>query len=403
MNFNVIKDEYHKEIKVPTSKSYANRLLILAATFKGDVTIQGLPESSDVKYMLDCLKKIGLSIKENPQENSVLINNSFPECESEKSESVELETGDGGTTNRFLVALLARGKKEYRIHSIGHMQNRPMGELLRILSAHKVTTHFPGKNCWLSLQGPFQVAKKVIAVDSSETTQFATGLALSFWDHDIKIELENAESSWKYFDITLNLIEDFKKNKVFRIPVDFSSLSYPLAAAFTRGDVLIENCFERDFDQADSALLDILTEIGGNIAWTAKGLRLSSLKKYAPIIRDCSDFPDLVPTLVYLAAYAAGESQLKKIKVLRHKESDRIEQCLKLLELFAVEHHYDETEDILFIQGRLPINESKVFVAPDDHRIVMVSYLFLKMNGGGEIRNSQHVKKSFPNFFAVME
>jgi len=400
LNFEVVPTNFKKKIKVPTSKSYANRLLILAAVSKETIKIVGLPKSTDVKFMLDCLIKIGLKIQF--QEDSVTIENSFPECE-DGNDDIDLDTGDGGTTNRFLVALLARGKKNYKLHTRGHMENRPMGELLRVLSDNGVITKFPAEDYWIGIQGPFKTSKKVIEVDSSETTQFATGLALAFHDLDLKIEMIAAESSQKYFEITKNLIENFKSKKEFQVPVDFSSLSYPLAAALTRGEVVVENCLERDFDQADSALIDIIPEIGGKLKWSESGLSVFSDGAYNGINRDCADYPDLVPTLVYMAAYADGESQLKNIKTLRHKESDRILQSLQLLKLFEVEHSYHEEKDVLTIQGRKPLTKYKEFIAPDDHRIVMVAYLFMKANGGGKIINSQHVSKSFPDFFQVME
>ena len=61
--FEVKPSSINKEIKVPSSKSYANRLLILAAIDKDPVVIRNIPLSSDVIKMVECLKIIGLDIK----------------------------------------------------------------------------------------------------------------------------------------------------------------------------------------------------------------------------------------------------------------------------------------------------------------------------------------------------
>src|SRR3989339_1533417 len=101
-------------IVVPTSKSYANRLLILAATDPREIHLKNLPPSSDVTAMIRCLQQVGVII-ERYEGNSVIVKNCFPECEVQNNQITELLTGDGGTTNRFLLAFLARGKCRYRL------------------------------------------------------------------------------------------------------------------------------------------------------------------------------------------------------------------------------------------------------------------------------------------------
>jgi 3-phosphoshikimate 1-carboxyvinyltransferase len=48
-----------KEIKIPGSKSISNRLLILAAMCNSEIEISNIAESSDTKYLLECLEKLG--------------------------------------------------------------------------------------------------------------------------------------------------------------------------------------------------------------------------------------------------------------------------------------------------------------------------------------------------------
>jgi len=64
LNYKVEAGSMNKEIEVPTSKSFANRLLILAAISKSEITLNNLPLSSDVEIMIECLKKLGLQIIE---------------------------------------------------------------------------------------------------------------------------------------------------------------------------------------------------------------------------------------------------------------------------------------------------------------------------------------------------
>ena len=129
--YKVTKGSIAGAITVPSSKSHANRALILAAISSHDVLLTNIPPSTDVLTMLDCFNKIGLKVEKNKY--GIKIIGSFPECETSIDSPLVLETGDGGTTNRFLIPLLALGKREYIIQPFGHMKKRPMETLFNAL------------------------------------------------------------------------------------------------------------------------------------------------------------------------------------------------------------------------------------------------------------------------------
>ena len=94
---------FQKSVIIPTSKSYANRILILAALCPSVITIEGLPESTDVSNLISCLQQVGLEFSKDSKGHLKVLN-SFPECEKNTSlDTIVLETGDGGTTNRFIL------------------------------------------------------------------------------------------------------------------------------------------------------------------------------------------------------------------------------------------------------------------------------------------------------------
>src|SRR5690606_36979717 len=99
---------------------------------------------------------------------------------------------------------------------------------------------------------------KEIEIDCERTTQFATGLQLIFSNKDIKVIPKKLSSSKSYFDLTLKMIDDFKVASEFEVPVDFSSLSYPVALALLSGKVTVKNCHKIDELQADSKLLKFI-------------------------------------------------------------------------------------------------------------------------------------------------
>ena len=126
-----------------------------------------------------------------------------------------------------------------------------------------------------------------------------------------------------------------------------------MALGAVRGDVFVENCSALDKFQADACFIDILKEMGASFTWKESGgLQLKVTDSLKPLRWDCSNCPDLVPTLAFLCSYVSGVSYLMNIAVLRHKESDRIFEIERLFKAFGIDYYYNEELDQLEIPGR---------------------------------------------------
>src|SRR5687768_7350158 len=143
----ISKGSLPRIVKVPPSKSYANRALILAALKESPVTISNLPEASDVTFLVQALEKIGLRIKS--QNAELTIETSFPQCESN---DVTIDVGEGGTTARFLSALLLSGRKRYTLKLGNRLKERPWSEFIHNVKALGASAEM--KDDLLILQGP---------------------------------------------------------------------------------------------------------------------------------------------------------------------------------------------------------------------------------------------------------
>ena len=129
---------FEKELILPSSKSYTNRALIIGAIRGNNFKINNYSSSTDVLNLINSFKIIGLKMKISS--TTIVFENSFPDCEKETTGNmIEIKTGDGGTTNRFLIALLSRGKKEYYIYPSGRMSDRPIEDQLVALKKINVT------------------------------------------------------------------------------------------------------------------------------------------------------------------------------------------------------------------------------------------------------------------------
>lgn len=370
-------------------------MLFLAAIDKRPITLVGLPSSSDVQDMIVALKTLGLKIKSD--KNTVTILNSFPDCEELSDKPLVVKCGYGGTTTRFLAALLALGKRRYYLEAEGYMRSRPMSEIVKPLTELGVEAIYGSEEAWLVINGPVKNKVNQLDVDASRSTQFASALAMtvSTWNGEVNPIGMNASED--YFAMTLDCIKH-REEATWRVPVDFSSLSYPIALAAISGQVLVRNVHSIDYQQPDSILLTILEQMGAEVDLSNDGLKVKNMGRLKPWSGDCAGFPDLVPTLALLCAYADGVSHLKNLDVLRHKECDRFYEVIKILKLFGINIKNDDDDYI--ITGRSDHIRMEVsYKAPDDHRMIMVAALFMRLNGGGKIENWNHVKKSYVEFF----
>jgi len=393
----VKSESFSGSIWVPTSKSWANRLLCLASITEREIVIRNIPQSTDVQSMINCLVKIGLKIE--VRENVIKVKNSFPACEVEKDKEIVLESGDGGTTNRFLLPMLSLGKNAYVLAPEVEMSNRPMNELFRVVESLGAISYLNNKKQFV-VKGPVNVNKKDVEVDCSQTTQFLTGLMISYLNCPFSIKGINLKSSAKYLELTDHLIELFAKGKSdFTIPVDFSSASYPIALGATMDGCCIENCLGIDSYQADSIFLKILEDINGRFEFKNNQLIINASDELKSFSLDCQGFPDLVPTLCYLACCVKGESVLSGLEVLKFKESNRIEGILNILKQYDVNFSFCSEKNQLKIQGETAVNKWIKYMPAEDHRMVMMSYLFMRKFGGGVLGNAHCVNKSFPKFF----
>ena len=391
-SFKVIPRPFHQSLMVPASKSYSNRLLVLASLDSREITIENISSCSDTRYLLNAIKETGVNIDENT--HGVIISNQFPFCEKKTFHPIPLFIGDGGTSSRFLLAFLAKGRNRYHLYADDRLQVRPIEELIHALRSMGVDVR-KEKDCWISIQGPICEEKKQLVIDGSRSGQFASALALAFND-GMEIKMENQTSSKRYFELTKNLIGNFKTP--FLIPPDFSSASYPLALALACGRVLVSNIKELDEWQADSSFIPIARKMGGHIFFDKEGLR-GHKGPLEAIELDCSEYPDLVPTLAFLCTRTEGESRLSGLGILRYKECNRLEEIEKLLKLAG--HMIRKERETLFIRrGR---GRFFHYHAPCDHRMVMTAYLFMRADCGGLLENIKSVAKSYPDFFTVME
>jgi 3-phosphoshikimate 1-carboxyvinyltransferase len=388
-SLSVKKGSLQSTVKVPSSKSYANRALILSAISNQTITLTNMPKASDVTNLLRCLRGIGLDIVIDA--DRVITRNSFPACETHGK---ELDVGEGGTTARFLAGLLLLGKQTYILKLGTRLKDRPWNEFIELATSLGAEVSLSDDK--LSLKGPIKFPE-LIEVDCSKTTQFATAFQL-IAPSGTKIKPLNLNSSLSYWKMNEKVIADVKSGN-YQVPSDWSSASYPLAFAALNHKISFPALHADEF-QADSKFIDILKKYKA-VVETTEGLEVSPCETTGNLNFDVSDALDLVPTLAYFLSHIKGQHVLTGIANLVHKESDRLNEVMKLMKIFG--RHSETKNNTLIIEGHHQIIEDQQnLVFPDDHRMVMVGTLFLLHHNGGSVYPAEAVNKSYPEFFELL-
>lgn len=397
-------------VYAPPSKSYTHRAILITALGPGGVVKRPLV-SADTRATISASESFGARVSLNDEVKIEGV------AGSPRTPEDVINVLNSGTTLRFCsaVAALTDGAVLTGDSSI---RTRPNGPLLGCLSELGATA-FSIKN---NGKAPLVVRGKLkggtARLNGGVSSQFLSALliALPLADGESRIVIEGDLKSRPYAEITLDMLADAGAKidarpqeflisgsqsynlRGYTIPGDFSSASYPLAAAAVTGsEVRVKGILPSR--QGDSAIIDILKRMGADVSWEReKGdlrIRGGDLKG---VDVDASLTPDLVPTIAVLGAVAQGRTVVRNAEHVRHKETDRLHAMA--VELSKMGADIKERPDGLVIEGR-KLHGADVH-GHDDHRIVMALAVAGLVAGKTRIDTAESVDVSYPGFFQEM-
>ncbi|HHI30630.1 MAG TPA: 3-phosphoshikimate 1-carboxyvinyltransferase [Candidatus Methanoperedenaceae archaeon] len=400
-------------VDAPPSKSYTHRAVAIASLGRRTRVLNPLV-SDDTRSTMHACRMLGAEVER--MEDHIQIRGTQGKVTTPDN---IVDVGNSGTTLRIMSAVSALANGAVVLTgdaSIRRRPNNPLIVALNDLGADAFSTRNNG-------MAPLVVRGKLLGgktfIDGSVSSQFITGLLIACpfaeRERDTEIVVRGTLKSRPYVDITLEMLKDagveitveegvnltFKVAggqdlhvSEYRVPGDFSSASYLLAAGALFGELTVSNMYPTA--QGDSAIIQILEEMGADITWNKnKGIVKVRKSRLTGCVIDVGETPDLLPTLAVLGALAEGTTTIKNAKHVRYKETDRIHAiATELAKMGAI---LKEEEDSLTIEG------SKLHSAQldgwDDHRIVMALTLAGIATGNTTINTAESVKISYPNFF----
>jgi len=399
------------EVFAPPSKSYTHRAILITSLGPGG-SIKRPLLSADTRATISASQAFGaeIDIDEDVKIKGVADRPRTPED--------VINVLNSGTTLRFCsaVAALTEGAVLTGDASIRSRPNGPLLSSLSDLGAQAFSIRNNGK-APLVVRG--RMKGGTARLDGSVSSQFLSALLISapLAEEETRIVIQGELKSRPYAEMTLDMlaeagirIEPGEQEflvpgnqsfglKGYTIPGDFSSASYPMAAAAVTGsEVTVKGVLPSR--QGDSAIIDILRRMGAEVSWDReKGdLRVRGGELQAVDV-DAGRTPDLVPTIAVLGALAKGKTTVFNAEHVRHKETDRLHAMA--VELSRMGADIKERPDGLEITGG-KLHGTKVH-GHHDHRIVMALAVAGLVAGDTEIDTAESVDVSYPGFFAQMK
>jgi len=400
----------HGKVKAPGSKAYTHRALMASLLSPGKTVIHGALLCDDTQRTLEGIQRLGAK---------VLVRKTRTISSGVRRPTTSnrlIDCGESGATLRLLTAIASTSLKTVRLSGSQRLANRPLEPLVKAINALGASAHAISDTRGLEVlvKGPLRGGEVTVRGDIS--SQFISGLlfAAPLASRDVTINMEGALESRPYVNMSIDVL---KKHGIsieesdgkfmvpapqkfipafHQVPGDFSSAAFLIAATGAAGDEVTISGLGPYAFEPDSAILKIAPEIGLEVQQNGNSLRIGK-REIDGFQFDASNNPDLVPPLETIGCFADGSSEIRGVKRLVYKESNRLRTLPTELVKMGAKIHVED--DMIKIEGNRALVGS-TFDSHSDHRVAMAcAAASIGANGESIIHNSEVVSKSYPEYF----
>lgn len=449
-------------LKMPVSKSFAQRAIIAAALAEGTSHLRGYTPCGDNEAALQVARALGAQVEQDGAEITItgisaslgsLGTNVSADKDSDALESRTLHVGESGLLTRMMIPVMVQlcpGK--VILTGEKTLLGRPLTGAKAILETFGAECRsIDGTDARdlcipLEVSGPLKAGRA--EVSGKHGSQIISGLlmALPFADRNSSLIVHEPKSI-PYTFITLEVLKKFGvkvgndmlggrdflesggdwslcTEMVFKIKggqkykaadidleADWSAAANFLVAGAIFGKLEIQGLDTTSL-QADLSIMDVLMDAGASLS-QMDGNNGDITVQRAPLTAfqvDASNCPDLFPVLSVLAAFCHGTSRLAGVSRLANKESDRAKAILEMLTRMGVKASIEADELVVegqtLVQRLLDGNLLKggSYTSHHDHRMVMaLKVASLGADSPITIDDEACVAKSFPQFLDIWQ
>lgn len=383
----------NREIILPSSKSISNRVLIIRALSKRSFEIKALSDAKDT-VMLDKLLNNLTSV---------------------------MNSGDGGTTFRFLLAYLCTLSSSHTLTGSDAFCKRPVNtlvEALRDLGANIEYTRTEGMPPLQIL--PSNLRGGDVYVDASLSSQFISalmmiapslpgGLHIHFSKNAVSTPyLQMTSILMQYFGVSVS-IDDFGiripeavyQTRDYEVEADWSAAGfwYAWIACADSGSKLFLKCLKRSGLQGDELAVELFDKIGVKTNILDNGVEIVKQNRMSDnfVHADFISCPDLAQPFISALCGLRLKAHCTGLQTLIHKETNRLAALQIELEKTGAEIEITSSE--LFIHGYANHTMPLVFDTYHDHRMAMCLSPLVQRFSEITIRDPDVVVKSYPTYW----
>lgn len=433
LTLNALQHPLDAEVRIPGSKSYTIRALLLAALTPGSVRLLNPLFSDDTLAMLSCLTALGIHTESsmtvgptdsngntqpaanpnaNEQDGWIDVHGHIGDVQARE---VQLDANLSAASLRFLVALSAILPGSQVLYGKEGLNHRPVRDLVDALRRLGCTIEYLERDGYPPVRvSSSTIHQQTVSISGAMSSQYISALMMIAPLCDgLTIQVEGELVSRPYLDMTISTMRDFgvsvetPNESTFHIPAgqayntttytiegDASSASYFMAlAAIGRSRVTLRNLPPHSA-QADMKFLEILEHMGTQVKRCPDRIVLTG-HGVTPLTVNMQDCPDQAQTLAVLAAFAPGRTRIDGLRSLRLKETDRLAAVAR--ELSKMGLRITEEAEALVIEGGTPLPTA--IDTYGDHRMAMAFALAGVQTDGLIIRDPGVVSKTYPHFW----
>ncbi len=402
------------EVEAPPSKSWAQRAIFLSLLANGESVIEGLPRSDDVLASLEAVQSFGAQVTKEGKLTKIVGG------EVKTPENV-IDMRGSGTGARIAIGIGTLVPKGTGACVTGNesLRRRPMSPVVELFNSlgADVKSLRNGRLPVVSFGGlPGGEAE----TDGSITSQHITSalIAGTKSENGVTIKAKNLVSR-AYVALTEEVLEEFgaevscsedysvcsvkpsELNPIeAKVPGDYALAAFPMSlAVITKGRVVVKGLPIPREGPGDHKIIKYLKAFGAEVVYANGNVEVTMGGRPKAAKLNLRDEPDLALPLAAVAAIAEGESVLRGLSHLAYKESNRLEQIVKVLDCFGVKAKVDAGS--IRIWGTVSLKPC-VMKCPDDHRVAMMASL-LGAYVGARIDGAECVSKSWPEYWDVLK
>jgi 3-phosphoshikimate 1-carboxyvinyltransferase len=398
-------------ITAAPSKSVTHRALVAAALATGDSLVRHPLDAVDTRVTRSGLGSLGIDVVDDAA--GWIVRGGGGRIPG----GGRLELAESGTSLRFLLAVAALGDRPSSLDGSPRLRERPVAALAAALSrlGGKIVARERAGALPLEAGGAPPPGGRVV-VPGTASSQFASALLLvgSSFREGLDLTIEPPAVSLPYVRVTERVLAAFgvvvhadglhwtvppgrHEGRDYTVEGDWSSASYPLAAAAITGGCVEVRGLAPGSAQADARAIEVLRSLGCVVDCGVDRVRVRGGAGWPGFRLDLGDAPDLVPTVAALAAFADGPSRIEGVAHLRHKESDRLEAIAA--NLVALGRSAAVVDDGLEIGAPSGALRGATIRTASDHRIAMAFAVVGLAVPGVVIDDPGCVSKSHPGFW----